>query len=273
MAPAHIAETHALSRAVRWPHRIEDLHLLFELGRGYVLLEGETVIGTIMWWPFGARYAALGMVIVTPERQGQGLGRQLMDLALDEIGSRDILLNASKEGVPLYAKMGFKTLEVLGQHQGMPSDRVAVAPPEGARARALRAEDLEAVIAFDAQASGLSRATMLRALFGIGEGLVMERDGRLLGYALFRKFGLGHVIGPVAACDDRTAQALIGTWIESHGDGFLRLDAPTSSGLSDWLESRGLVKVDDVYTMVRGTPPARAPEGPRLYALTSQALG
>ena len=273
MEAAHIAEAHALSLAVRWPHRIEDLRFLLELGRGLVLLEGETVIGMIMWWPFGARHAALGMVIVTPERQGRGLGRQLMDLALGELGSRDVLLNASKEGVPLYAKVGFRDLEGLGQHQGVPSDRAAVAPPGGARLHAMRATDLDVVIAFDARASGLSRAAMLRALLGIGEGLVMERDGRLLGYALFRRFGHGHVIGPVAASDERIARSLIGAWIESRGDGFLRVDAPSSSGLSDWLVARGLAKVDDAYTMVRGAPPARAPEGPRLFALTSQALG
>ena len=34
MEPMHLAEAHGLSLAVRWPHRIEDLHLLRELGRG-----------------------------------------------------------------------------------------------------------------------------------------------------------------------------------------------------------------------------------------------
>lgn len=56
----------------------------------------------------------------------------------------------------------------------------------------------------------------------------------------------------------------------------LSLLAPSNRRLAfpaDWLAARGPVQGADAYTMVRGAPPARAPEGPRRFALTGQALG
>jgi hypothetical protein len=94
----------------------------------------------------------------------------------------------------------------------------------------------------------------------------------VLGFALFRRFGRGHVIGPVVAPDAGRATALVGHWVAMHPGTFLRIDVPGSSGLGDWLDSIGLRKVDTVVTMVKGTPPARD-DGVRSFAIVSQALG
>ena len=273
MESSHLAEAHALSVAVGWPHRIEDWVLLLELGRGFVALDGNRAIGTIMWWPFGPHRATLGMFIVAPDRQGRGIGRLLMETVLAEIGPRQILLNATKEGLPLYAKLGFEEVGVLGQHQGVPSCVQVERISDGAHSRLLREKDVEGVAELDARAAGFPREAMLRTLLQVGEGLVMYRNGQFLGHALLRRFGRGHVIGPVAASDERVARALINSWMERYGDGFLRIDAPSSSGLSDWLSALGLRKVDDVCTMQRGAAPSSESEGPRLFALASQALG
>ncbi len=277
MAPQHLAEAHGLSVAVRWPHRIEDWAFLLTLGRGVVALDGGQVIGTSLWWAKGNSPATLGMIIVAPERQGQGLGRQLMDEALAGIGPRQIMLNATKEGMPLYAKLGFAEIDVVAQHQGQPKLPDGGSVASETPVRSMEREDLQAIVVLDARETGRSREAPLKAFAQAGEGLLAERDGQLQGYALARLFGRGHVIGPVVASDDQIARTLVRAWIEKLGGGFVRIDVRAASGLSDWLASHGLLKVDEVFTMVRsgargGTPNDGRPS-PRLFALASQALG
>ena len=273
MEPAHLAQAHGLSVAVKWPHRLEDLAFLLALGRGAVALDGGRVVGTSMWWPSGDDHATLGMIIVAPERQGRGLGRQLMGKALDEIGPRHVMLNATKDGMPLYAKLGFRQIDVIEQHQGQPKPPGAATTASPIPVRPMRQNDLPTIIGLDARESGRSREAMLQALAQVGDGLVAERGGELQGYALARAFGRGHVIGPVVASDDQIARTLVRAWTERLVDGFVRIDVRAASGLSDWLASHGLLKVDEVFTMARGGMPNDGQLSPRLYALASQALG
>lgn len=273
MASQHLTEAHGLSVAVRWPHRIEDWAFLLALGGGAVALDGGQVIGTSMWWPGEDNHATLGMIIVAPERQGQGLGRRLMDKALSEIGSSQVRLNATREGMPLYAKLGFAEIDKVEQHQGVPVLPDVESGSNAALLRPMAQDDLAAIAALDEGESGRSREGMLQALAQVGKGLVAEHDGQLLGYALARPFGRGHVIGPVVARDEQLARSLVRAWVEKLGEDFVRIDVRAAGGLSDWLASHGLLKVDEVFTMARGETGDCSEISPRLFALASQALG
>ncbi|MNW22630.1 hypothetical protein D3C71_2242420 [compost metagenome] len=53
---------------------------------------------------------------------------------------------------------------------------------------------------------------------------------------------------------------------------FTRIDIDFDSGLAEWLEGIGLLRVDAPTTMVRGAP-LQHPEGaPKLFAIVTQAL-
>lgn len=269
----HLAKAQALSSAVGWPHRQEDWSLVLRLGRSIAALDGDELLGTIIWWPFGDHYARLGMVIVAPAMRGRGLGRRLMDAALEEAGSRTVLLNATAEGLPLYEKLGFAPVGAVRQHQVANSTTVPEAMPQGSRLRPLIKADLHAITALDERMSGMPRAEMLTAIADVGQGLVLERDGEIAAWSLFRRFGRGNIIGPVGAREERFAKTVIAAWIASHGSEFLRIDVPVSAGLSPWLESRGLPGVGEVVTMARGPTPPVNTGGLQLYALANQALG
>ena len=272
LEPEHLPQAHALSQAVGWPHRHEDWASVLKLGRGFAALSEGELLGTTIWWPFGEARATLGMVLVAPALQGRGLGRRLVQAALDDAGPRTVSLNATAAGLPLYEKLGFRRRGAVRQHQAAGAlPAVAPAPP-GTRLRRLTASDRDAVVALDARAAGFGRAEMMAAVAELGQILGLERAGELTGFAVFRSFGRGCVIGPVAASEEDGAKALIAAWIAKHRSEFLRVDAPVSSGLSPWLEARGLPQVGEVVTMVRGDPPA-TPDAPRLFALANQALG
>jgi GNAT superfamily N-acetyltransferase len=269
---ADVAAAHRLSMAVGWPHRLEDWKFVQRLGTGHVALDGGAVVGTVLTWKHDARNASLGMVIVDPEYQGRGIGRALMRLALRDVTGRSVMLNATPVGQPLYEKLGFKAFDAVEQHQGIAA-RVPVLPlPPGERLRPVGESDAATLGALATRAAGMSRTRVLARLLEAGQGIVLARSGEAIGFAIFRRFGRGYVIGPVVAPDRARAQALISHWVAMHPGKFVRIDVPASSGLGPWLDSIGLAGVDTVVTMVKGRAPKRG-EGLGAFALVSQALG
>lgn len=277
MTPEDLAAAHDLSHEQKWPHRIEDWEMLFSLGFGYVAERANPdgqiqIIGTTMAWLYGEDAATLGMVIVSPHAQGMGIGRRLMDAVLDDLGDRTVLLNATDEGAPLYRKMGFEPIGPVFQHQGaaFTVPMAELIPDE--RVRPLGAKDMPTLRDLARQASGMNRDALLDALVPGAQGVVLTRSNEPVGFALFRRFGRGYVVGPTVAPDTGGAKALISHWLGSNSGMFCRLDIPEESGLGAWLDELGLPCVGRVMRMVRGTP-VKAGSTVKTFSLTTQALG
>jgi Acetyltransferases len=277
MTPEDLAAAHDLSHEQKWPHRIEDWEMLLSLGFGYVAERDgpdgrRDIIGTTMAWLYGDDAATLGMVIVSPHAQGMGIGRRLMDAVLHDLGDRTVLLNATDEGAPLYRKMGFEPIGPVFQHQGaaFAVPMAELIPDE--RVRPLGAKDMPTLRDLARQASGMNRDALLDALVPGAQGVVLTRSNEPVGFALFRRFGRGYVVGPTVAPDTGGAKALISHWLGSNSGMFCRLDIPEESGLGAWLDELGLPCVGRVMRMVRGTP-VKAGSAVKTFSLTTQALG
>jgi GNAT superfamily N-acetyltransferase len=268
----HLPAAHALSIAVGWPHRPCDWYAVFRIGNGFVICDAnERVLGTAMLWPLGASFAAVGMVIVAPELQGQGIGRRLVRAVLDTAPSRTLLLNATESGLRLYESEGFRAVGTIYQHQGIAKG------PNGpiitTDVRPYIESDWAKIIELDCAASGIDRSAVLDALIGGTPGTVSAQDGSITGFAFSRPFGRGHLLGPVVAADETTAIALIKPHIDRDAGRFLRVDTPYYPGaFSRFLEDSGLVHVGRAITMVRGVEPVRSDQA-QIFALISQALG
>ncbi|MEH3101035.1 GNAT family N-acetyltransferase [Sphingomonas adhaesiva] len=277
MTPADLPAAHDLSREVKWPHRIEDWEMMLALGEGQVAEIDDRIVGSALTWQFGAdgdasRAATIGMVIVTPHAQGMGIGRRLMEALLERHPGRSVMLNATEEGLPLYEKLGFERLGTIVQHQGA-AFRVPVAELiPGERVRPLGTKDDETLFALARAATGMDRRALLEAILPGAQGVMLTRENEPVGFALFRRFGRGYLIGPVVAPDVGGAKVLISHWLGSNAGAFCRMDVPETSGLAEWLEDLGLPQVGRVVTMVRGPAPATDP-ATRLFSLTTQALG
>ena len=267
-----LAAAHILSSEQKWPHRIEDWEMLFGLGFGYVVERDGDVIGTAMAWLYGSDAATLGMVIVSPKAQGMGLGRRLMEAVLNDLGDRTVLLNATDEGAPLYRKLGFEPIGPVFQHQGaaFAVPMAELIPDE--RVRPLGAKDMPTLHGLARRATGMDRDALLDALVPGAQGVVLTRCNEPVGFALFRRFGRGYVVGPTVAPDTGGAKALISHWLGSNSGMFCRLDIPEESGLGGWLDELGLPCVGRVMRMVRGQEPTRD-ASVTTFSLTTQALG
>ena len=271
MSEHDLPAAHTLSQTMRWPHRLEDWQFVLALGTGFVAEEGSAVIGTSLYWKQGDRHGSLGMIIVSPDRQGKGIGRELMNLILEELGERCTLLIATPAGQPLYERLGFVATGAIHQHQGTMTAVAPLALAAGERIRLAEPDDIATIIDLANRATGMSRDAVLKQLIPMAEIVVLERNGELAGFSIMRRFGRGHAIGPVVAPDSVHAKALIAHWTDAYAGSFVRVDVTASSGLGAWLAEAGLVQVDTGVTMARNGVPAQD-ETVKQFAILNQAL-
>ncbi|KQM27048.1 GNAT family N-acetyltransferase [Sphingomonas sp. Leaf11] len=263
----------ALSKGERWPHRVEDWQMMLSVGEGAVVEAEGTIVGTIMWFPTGNDSATIGMVIVSPDHRGRGIGRMLMDHAIEAVDCGRLLLNGTAVAVPMYRTLGFEEIGRIAQHQGTSFQIPLAAPAPGERLRPIGDSDYVRIQAMVEDGTGLPRKATMNAVLDAAQVVVLDRDGDLVGVACFRRFGRGYSIGPVIAPSLREAKLLISHWLGSRAGDFTRIDVLADSGLSPWLDELGLLQVDGVVTMRRGDPLPQPVGVARPFAILSQALG
>ncbi len=266
-----LGEAHGLSLALNWPYRLEDWAFAHALGEGVALRHGGRLIGTGMRWNYGPDFATVGMIIIDGAYRGQRLGSRIVDALLDGAGDRSVILNATLDGLELYRRRGFRGFDVTCQHQGIAQP--VSAPGPAVRIERAKEADWPELIELDRCAAGMPRNRVLEALAGVGDVIVLRNsDGGICGYAVTREFGLGHVIGPVVAQSAEEASTLIANAMSGLAGRFVRVNTSAQSGLGDWLEQHGLVKVGTEEAMVRGALPEPSPQA-RIFALCSNSLG
>jgi len=265
---------HALSAELRWPHRPADWAQVFAHAEGIVAERDGEIVATGLRWRWGERHAAIGLVIVTPACQGRRIGHRLMSALLEGLEDHTVLLQATAEGRGLYERLGFVRTGELRQHQGIAQPAPLIALRPGWRLRPAGVHEAPALQALDASARGMPRDALIADLLAVADAcVVLDHDNEPRGFAMLRRFGRGHAIGPVVAPDAEGAKALIAHLAGLNAGHFTRIDIDFASGLAEWLESFGLLRVDAPTTMVRGTPLAAPPDGPALFAIVTQAVG
>ncbi|MEM5471848.1 GNAT family N-acetyltransferase [Hoeflea sp. AS60] len=265
----HLEGALKLSQEFNWPYRLEDWAFAAQVGEGFVLERDRVVLGTALWWCYGEHYASAGMIIVTSNAQGGGNGSRLFNALLDATKGRAVLLNSTEEGLPLYRRRGFEPWGMVLQQQG-----ILETPPKFASFDTVQPAviaDLEAILRIDERAIGMPRQRLIAALTAIGDCVVIRRDGAITGFSILRRFGRGYVVGPVAAENLDDAKCLICAHLAKLGGQFVRIDVYAQDGLSDWLQSLGLISVGEAVSMVnRKRPNAAGPA--HMFAVSNQSF-
>ncbi len=269
LTAAHATAAHGLTSAVGWAHRYEDWQFALSVGRGLGALDSDGALrGALMWFPYGETFGSIGMVAVDPSLHRGGIGRALMARMIADATGRSLQLISTDAGRRLYESLGFVAIGGNCAHMG-----TAVDPGVSGVIEPASRADLPALLALDAAALGFARDSLFTALAVSGEIAVLRQDGGIVGFAICRLFGAGHVVGPVVARDDDSARRLIAFWLKHHLGKTLRIDVPTEhAALGAWLDQIGLKRGGESPIMVRGDVPV--PAGPvRRFALISQAMG
>jgi predicted N-acetyltransferase YhbS len=191
--------------------------------------------------------AGIGPLTVAPGEQDSGAGRMLMEAAMERsrergaVGVRLVQTAYHYRSLALYAKLGFVVREPLAVVQGGPLGIEL----RGYSVRAAQEGDLAAADALCRRVHGHDRDAELRDAIGAGTASVVERDGRLGGYAT--GFGYGwHAVGETS--DD--IKALLGSAEQFMGLGVL---VPArNAGLLRWCLDNGLQVVQQSTLMSTG---------------------
>lgn len=266
-----IPSLHQLSVAAGWAHRPEDWEFVLQMGEGVFAADQiGRVAGSAMFYPISEDFGALGMVIIAPRLIEHGTSHWLIEHVIARAGERDLTVNAIPDAYPVYISLGFRAGLTVFQCQGIVTDN-----PEGiAGARLMHPRDLPQIHALDACAFPVPRARILDLVLPMATGSVIEKDGRITGFALRRPFGRGQIIGPVVALDEDDAIALITPHLAACAGSFVRIDTrePEGGRFRDYLHSSGLRLYDTVISMARGQD--RVAPGPQqIFGLLNQGIG
>lgn len=264
----------AITQELKWPHRREDWLQALALGDGIVAEEQGTFVGSALGWRWGERAATIGLVVVNPQYQGRGIGKQLMLAVMETFPDYHIRLHATEMGKGLYEKLGFQVTGHIQQHQTR--ELAAVPPvniPAGLTLRNAHPADADRLTECDRQAHGMWRPALINMLIADHQTVVLQ-DVRqqVQGFASLRRFGHGWAMGPVIALDITLAQTLIAALMQGLRGEFVRIDTDGALPLGAWLETLGLTQVDAPTTMHRGTPWTPQAGEMQAFGLMTQAM-
>ncbi len=189
----------------------------------------------------------LGPITVDPDTQNHGVGRKLMEAALEYSQQRNAagvrLVQAAfhNRSLSLYASLGFDVREPLAVMQGSTRERSI----PGCTVRPATTADLPACIALSQHLHGFDRGIELAQAIQQGPALVTERGGRVTAYASHLAF-----FGHATAESNADLQALIASVDSFAGPGIL---VPTrNASLFRWCLSNGLRVVEPMTLMSMG---------------------
>jgi predicted N-acetyltransferase YhbS len=194
-----------------------------------------------------ASVGGIGPISVDPEVQDRGAGKAMMLDALARVSQRGFagvrLVQSAyhMRSLSLYTKLGFDPRETLSVFHGSP---INVEIP-GAVVRRATSGDLTACNELCTYIHGLERGGELSDAIEHGSATVVERAGRITGYATMIGFG-GYCVGEFN--DD--IKALIGAARELHAPGFL---VPSvNAELMRWCLAHGLRIIMQMTLMTVG---------------------
>ena len=191
--------------------------------------------------------AGIGPITVDPAVQDRAIGRELMKHVLARVAERRFpgvrLVQGAyhNRSLSLYTKLGFVAREPVSVIQGQP---LGVEVP-GYALRQAKIDDLDACNQLCLEVHGHDRGEELLDAIKRGTATIIERNGRITGYATAVAF-FGHAVGET----NEELKALIGAAKEFLGPGSL---LPTRNAeLLRWCLERGLRIVQPMTLMSIG---------------------
>jgi ribosomal protein S18 acetylase RimI-like enzyme len=188
----------------------------------------------------------VGPVTVAPNTQHTGIGRKLMETLMERAEGRNAGLRLvqaafNNRSLALYTSLGFDVREPLSCMQGRTRERSV----SGCVVRPAQSNDLDACNALSQRVHGYDRSAELAQAKRQETALVVERGGRITGYASALAF-----TGHATAESNLDMQALIASADSFGGPGIL---VPSrNSSLLRWCLSNGLRVVQPMTLMSTG---------------------
>ena len=219
LTPADISFADSLRALAGWNQTTADWERLLALApEGCFLAEwARTPAGVITTTAHGGNLAWIGMALVHPEHRRKGVGRALLQRAIDHLrdqGIRCIKLDATPQGQPLYHSLGFVPEWTLTRWERGAIPAQNTTPESRFEVRPCSADELAAAVAtLDQFAFGAPRPSLLHSLaegsISIYRAFDPPRDEQA--FALLRPGSRALYLGPVVATTAELALAAAAT--------------------------------------------------------------
>ncbi len=279
-----------LAERVGWHFADEQVALLMAAGTVYghhAAVDGRReLIGAAAIYPYGRNLASLGIVMVSPEHQRQGIGNAVVRRCLADVDPQaHVMLIATPQGRPVYESLGFRIVEQVHRYE---LDLACTADRRRSHVvTPLRQDDIAAVVALDESASGGRRHVAYQALVQIARAGVAVRDdrGHVCGFAIALRGTDRWLIGPVIADSVNMAVELVLGLVERlriesivderefAGGGTVRLDVPRQQvEFQASLQAVGFQQTRQSPVMSVGGEPLPG-DRDRMFAIIDPALG
>jgi GNAT superfamily N-acetyltransferase len=228
-----------------------QLHLEHDPAGAFVFWLDDRRVGLVTATGYEAT-GWVGNLIVEPEFRSRGIGRRLMERAIEHLeaaGLTTLNLDADPPGVPLYQSLSF-----VEESNSLRYKWAGSGGSEDARVEQLAPADLPEMLRLDRESFGDRRDGLLPIIMKQAESaLGVRENGRLTGFIVTTDSTTGIRIGPCAAEHLDAAEALLTTIMHRHSDRVLTLGiTEENSRGAELLESLGFEATAPCLRMVRG---------------------
>jgi GNAT superfamily N-acetyltransferase len=247
----------SLCRAAGWNQTVRDWELFLYLspdGCRVAVDDDGRVVGTVATVRYEDRFSWIGMVLVEPSKQRQGIGIQLLRESLQILDSEDtVKLDATPAGRPIYLQLDFVDEYRISRMQlkEFASDHL-----QAKGARLIQKRDLTGILQLDREIFGASRKQVVEWLHDGGKQFAFMVDGAngIQGYCFGRAGHNFMHIGPVIAHDVNAAIAVVSAALRNcHGTPVVIDALHHSREWIAWLSIIGFEEQRPLIRMFRGT--------------------
>ena len=256
-----------LCRRAGWNQRSEDWHALLANGFFRVAERDGSVVGCGGAVLYGRRLAWLAMILVDPVARGQGIASRIVADLLERVRGFDVVgLDATPQGVPVYARSGFTDRSGLARMQRA----AGVTADSGGPSREIvpmTAADLDVVAVCDRRVFGADRAALLRWAFAQAPEYAwrLAGPGATTGYLFGRHGHVSEHLGPlVAEAADAAAKLLVAA-AAARPQAAFTIDVPDRPGWIQALSRAGFALERPFRRMILGDAPTLG-EPDRVFA-------
>ncbi len=243
-----------LKEAAGWNQTEEDWHRLLALEPNgcFAAVKDGRLVGTTTTTTYANDLAWIGMVLVDPHEQRQGIATTLMNVALDYLNGKvaTVKLDATAQGKPVYEKFGFQMESLVERWSGTTKALNAETP------KALDEDAVRDLLALDRAAFSADRSKMIEKLVRdacVPPVLLRAADGTLSGYALARRGTNAEYVGPLVAKGSQHVESLLDQVLSQLPGRRVYIDFSRECGAStSVLSDRGFVKERDLIRMSAG---------------------
>lgn len=266
-----------LSASVGWDYDAQEINTILSAGTvyGHKTEQGE-IISSAAIIPYGNKLASIGMVIVNENYRRHGLGSKLTQACINSVSNEvTIMLIATKEGEPLYERLGFQATTCV--HKFLSEGyRPLYSVSENNDNDILPITDTHfaQVHALDQSAVGADREYFLKSrIRQAKQGVVVrEKNGDLAGYGLSIEGPMNMILGPIVANNLDAATRIIYHLAKGY-QGKLRIDVPDGQdAFLTYIEQCGFKKVSQPPVMIKNS--SQLPKrNHTLYGIAAQIFG